>query len=225
MKFKHLTLTVVVVLACVVASMAQQASEIEARHLVTINVKKGEPIKGKFIGADADSVQVDIGSARAMVKLDDIVSIVFSTKSTEIDQPTSSSAVKQSVLDAVKALRKLDGATQVGVTFPQYGPLLIEAKSSVDEALADLPEGELKREILAAMEDYVIAGQAWSESLRSPEATGVPTGSALASMLNERYSLGLKLKRGSYLDRNMILEIIWKSASTHVDHAAALIHP
>lgn len=128
----------------------------------------------------------------------------------------------QATLDAIKALRKVNGATEVGITFLQYGPLLVEAKGPVDEALAALPEGELRREIQSAMEDYVLAGQAWSASLQSSGATGVPTGSELARILNERYSLGLTLKKGRYLNRQQILQIIWKSARTHIENASSL---
>ena len=46
--------------------------------------------------------------------------------------------------EAVTALRKIEAAVQVGASYQQYGTLLLEAKSKVNDANAVLLEGELK---------------------------------------------------------------------------------
>jgi hypothetical protein len=47
--------------------------------------------------------------------------------------------------EAIKALRKIDAATQVGVNLTTYNELLIEAK--VNEADRTLPDGDLKTDL------------------------------------------------------------------------------
>src|SRR3954470_23947495 len=68
-----------------------------------------------------------------------------------------SSKQRSAVDDAMKSLRKLAAATQVGVNYQQYGMLVIEAQAQVNDALAVLPEAELKTEMNAAMEGYADA--------------------------------------------------------------------
>ena len=41
---------------------------------------------------------------------------------------------------AIKALRKLANAAEVGVSFVEYGPLVIEAKTDLDTGLEKLPQ-------------------------------------------------------------------------------------
>jgi len=68
---------------------------------------------------------------------------------------------------ALRALRKIEAATQVGVSYSQYSQLLIEAQAEVNEAKIKLPEGELKKELLGSMELYGNVGEIWSEQIRN----------------------------------------------------------
>src|ERR1041384_562849 len=63
--------------------------------------------------------------------------------------------------EAIKALQKLDAATEVGINKMEYSKMLIDAQASVNEALNKLPEGELKQEIKLAMESYMDAKTLW----------------------------------------------------------------
>jgi hypothetical protein len=47
------------------------------------------------------------------------------------------------------------------VSYQQYGPLVVDAKAEVNEALASLPSSELKSQLNAAMDAYADAGTAW----------------------------------------------------------------
>jgi hypothetical protein len=63
--------------------------------------------------------------------------------------------------EAIKALRKIDAATQVGVNLTTYNELLIEAK--VNEADRTLPDGDLKTDLDIAMFAYVEAARDWNQ--------------------------------------------------------------
>lgn len=68
---------------------------------------------------------------------------------------------KTAARDTLKALRKLDAALQVGTSYAQFSPLVVEAQAQVNEAKAVLPKGELRRELTSAMEAYADAREAW----------------------------------------------------------------
>lgn len=73
----------------------------------------------------------------------------------------SVSKEKQSVDEALSALRKIEAATQVGVSYEKYGELLIEAKAKVNEATKILPPGDLSANLFLTMKNYEIAQIAW----------------------------------------------------------------
>lgn len=81
-------------------------------------------------------------------------------------QTTSGLSEKQTTLvnEALKALKKIDAATQVGVDRFSYRQLLIEAKAEVNEAKENLPKGELQDHLFLAMFWYEHADFQW-ESL------------------------------------------------------------
>jgi hypothetical protein len=125
-----------------------------------------------------------------------------------------SSKQQTSAEDAMKALRKLGAATQVGVNYQQYGLLVIDAQAQVNDALAVLPEGELKKEMNAAMEAYVDAGEVWQAKIR-----GVLLDSN--SALIPKYSLKIdKWGTVSPIDK---LQPIWEIARMHSDRASSLL--
>jgi hypothetical protein len=134
----------------------------------------------------------------------------------------SSSKQDPAVNEAIKALRKIEAATQVGVNFPQYNQLLIEAKAQVNEASAKLTDGELKRELNLAMEAYVDAGQVWNNKIQQrlflpniePGKTIIP-----------KYSLKTQINFLGQPEANMdaALQTIWAAAKTHLDRVSVLL--
>lgn len=129
---------------------------------------------------------------------------------------------KTAANDTLKALRKVEAATQVGVNYQQYGQLAIEAKASVNQATTILPDGELKSEILGAMEAYADAGDAWGASINSKLASG----SKIATDLKSKY--GYEYQQ-SYSDsakdeqKSLMLSTIWSAARARLDKATSLI--
>ncbi len=65
------------------------------------------------------------------------------------------------VKEALTALGKLDAGTQVGINRQEYSRLLLEGQAKVNEATEKLPEGELRKELLLAIESYKDAQTIW----------------------------------------------------------------
>jgi hypothetical protein len=138
-----------------------------------------------------------------------------------------SSKQRTAVDDAMKSLRKLAAATQVGVNYQQYGTLVIEAQAQVNDALAVLPEAELKTEMNAAMEGYADAGRVWSVKIDSRR---LYSNSEPGQTLIPKYSLkttpyyfsGAQKPAWESVDADQALQIIWGIARTHLDKASAL---
>lgn len=133
-----------------------------------------------------------------------------------------SSKQQASADDAMKALRKLGAATQVGVNYQQYGSLVIDAQAEVNGALAVLPDGELKKEMNAAMEAYADASQVWSKKIaergiyqdEEPGKTVIPK----YSLKTEKTFPGELIKT----DPDDALQAIWAAARLHLDKASSL---
>jgi hypothetical protein len=113
-----------------------------------------------------------------------------------------SSKQKTAANEAVKSLRKIAAATEVGVNYQTYGNMLIETKAVVNDAKEVLPEGELKKEIVAAMDSYQIALEAWKMKIT------VSTGD---------FSL---IRLPNYEDK---IQEHWSNAREHLNSASKLL--
>jgi len=120
---------------------------------------------------------------------------------------------------AVQALKKMSGATEIGLNIMEYNKRLIDLKGDVDEAVEQLPEGELKREIGAAMEAYVDAMEIWREDFL--EYDFALTQFEPARTLQKKY--GIPQRDAESIGKNTTLSVIWSAASRHVDRASALL--
>jgi hypothetical protein len=69
--------------------------------------------------------------------------------------------------EALRALRKIEAATEVGVSYQQYGPLVIEAQAQVNEAKAKLPDGELKTLLEQTILIYAKVGELWGLQIQN----------------------------------------------------------
>ena len=63
---------------------------------------------------------------------------------------------------ALRALKALDSATQIGLTLGEYRARVIDAKVAVDRELASEPSPERRRALARAMDFHVAAIDAWS---------------------------------------------------------------
>jgi hypothetical protein len=76
-------------------------------------------------------------------------------------------AQRQAAKDALKSLRKLNAAVEVGLNNAQYTDRLIDAKADIEENLTSLPNGALKQSIQSALRAYEDAGTVWKASFES----------------------------------------------------------
>ena len=133
-------------------------------------------------------------------------------------------AQKEAATEALRALKKIQAATQVGVTFFEYGPLVIEAKAIVNQASSVLPLGDLRTELELAMDAYADARAAWDETkyLRSYQEPG--------RTLIPKYSL--KTKNASrpryhieheFISTSDAIRAIWAAADAHLLRAEGAV--
>jgi hypothetical protein len=176
---------------------------------VTINLKSGAPVNGNFIQADASTIQLDVAGNRLSIKIDDVTSIVE---------------------QALRGLRKLAGAVEVGVNHLQYSALVIDAKAPVDEALASLPDGELKEQLKAAMDAYTDAGTVWNHIVEARGTRQVVLASRDRGRqepmwsIHEKYSVPAEPDTYGFtiISADPMQDIIWKAARAHLDKATTL---
>lgn len=75
-------------------------------------------------------------------------------------------AQNEAVETALKSLRKLQAATEVGVSLTSYQNRLIDTKADVDEALRSIPPGSISNAIQTAMQSYQDASTFWSACIQ-----------------------------------------------------------
>ncbi len=131
---------------------------------------------------------------------------------------------KNAANNALKALRKLTAATEVGVSPIQYQQMLIDMRAEVNETLSVLPNGELKTEISAAADAYKDASTIWQASIVAKQ------NNLTLSILLDSYRLddGKTIpekygKSGDYYSEDAATSTIWKVAKEHVIRASKLI--
>ena len=164
-----------------------------------------------------------------------------------------SPAARTAADKALVSLRKIDAASESNLTETpkEYRARLIEVRSEVEQALTNLPEGDLKKEIGAALEVCVdrakILGYVWAGPLLPSIGGGgySPNSSFdLSTIREEDKNLIERLtktygvpfyddKYGIYKDDQKYnrvrfggydtLEALRKAGRTHIDHAAALL--
>jgi hypothetical protein len=195
------------------------------RRQVTINLKTGAPVTGQFIQADASVVQIEVAGNLLKIKLDDVVSVVFAPEFLPKQLATPEPSKDEDANRALRSLRKLAGATVIGINFQEYGSRLIDVKNEVDEAISRMQSGDLKTELILAMEAYVDAGQAWNQMLRYDFM--LPNAEPGLTLIR-KYSLQpTELVPGNRntlaLPRNYVLSTLWAAARVHIDRANSLL--
>jgi hypothetical protein len=125
--------------------------------------------------------------------------------------------------EAINSLKKLNAATEVGVNYQNYGMLLIEAKVKVNEAQAQLPDGDLKSEIVLAMDCYKDAITAWDDKIKLA-AEQIPFRYGESRPLVVKYGLAAQAEPSSIgyrIQVEELIKVIWLSAKNHLDRADA----
>ncbi len=206
---------------------------------VSVVLKDGQTLKGRFLNANAKKLSIIVGSSTQEMNMSDIASLIFlETASSKL--ATADTTSVSAARDAIRFLRKLDSATSAGVTRAEYGTRLIDAKASVDDLLPRVADGDLKSEIDAAMREYVSAGEIWQllyninvdeiRSNRGAAGTIIDVPKWLVEKYNlkpddpggsEQTSFGTVTHPPRYLTSS-ILSVVWRVAKAHLDKAAQL---
>jgi hypothetical protein len=189
-------------------SPAPNAPAALAKLPVIVNLKDGESVKGHFISADAENLQVEVRSGKLSIKMSEVFSMIF-----ESDEEPPSKSVEEVVknLDqeaadqtppivrkAYNSLRRLAEAGQLKVPYSQYSAQLFEAKAVVDEALGVLPDGgAVKIDLTRALEVFTDVARAWGAVTRNER---IPINTEPGSTLMEKYKIKPELNAVAQAD-------------------------
>ncbi|MBI1761163.1 MAG: hypothetical protein HYR56_06970 [Acidobacteria bacterium] len=204
-----------------------------AKRAVIIHFNQGLTVKGAFLRADSETVQIETVSGRLTLKMNEIASLDFANSETAATKPreeapqnppaATPTPVPAATRKAYLALRKLADAAQIGLPYLQYGNLLLEIKPTVEEVLTTLPENALKAEMAQALEAYTEAGQAWG----AMHASGIlQIASEPGATLMKKYEIKPSvngLGQTDHLRLDVTLSTIWAAAAKHLDNVAAML--
>lgn len=124
---------------------------------------------------------------------------------------------------AIKALRKMSGATEIGVAFQEYSSRLIDCKADVDEAMTVLPKSVLRDEIQLSLDAFVDANLSWNEMIRYDFMLA---DTEFSKSLITRYGLtpdSSSATGSKLLPKNYVLSSLWAYAKKHTDRASEVL--
>ena len=235
------------------AAPARAAEPVPTKRPVTVTLKQGDSVTGNFLRADAETMEVEIQSGRLTIKMNDVASLIFTDEGegvTPIEEEQKDAASPSRAPDpspaagrkAYAALRKLAEAANIKLPLGQYGNLLLDTKTVVEEALTEISDYSLKNEIALTLEAYNDAGQAWGAArdydTRRQRTWGDPLGakrvieqripvdSEPGATLMRKYQIkpGVnRLAQPDHLELDTALKAIWAVASARLNYVATLI--
>jgi hypothetical protein len=208
-----------------------------AKRPVTVNLREGDPIQGYFLRSDGETVQLEIRSGSMSIRLSEIESMTFSNDEPTIsiskprireEDPDETPAPKEGVSKAnarkaYVALRKLSDAARINLPYPEYGALVVETRSLIEQLTPTVTDIGLKNDIQAAMDAYTDAGQAWGTYLQKDE---ISVKEDPGATLMRKYSIkpGLnRLGNETYLPLDETLKTIWNAAGARLRNVAVLV--
>ena len=195
----------------------------------TVFLRAGDVLKGTLASASPEGIQLLLAGNTLTLKWTDISQLVFTDVVSEelSKKPGSSLEAKEvetkkneAAEDALRSLRKLAAAAEVGVNYAEYGRRLIDVKSEVSEFLLKIEESAVKEHIVLAMEAYADAATAWSRMISYDILL---TDFEPGSTLKRKYSIpseSLKVGRGQLMRRGVVLSTIWSAARKHIENAS-----
>jgi hypothetical protein len=210
-----------------VSSTPMRAEMPTQKRRVILDLVEQEPIGADFIQADATSITVELSGSRRVFKMDEVVSIIFSPDEAKrrLSQTVSSQNAALAS-ETLRMLRRINSALDVGVSYIQYRQLLVEVKGQVDEALASIPAGELRNEIILAMEAYADAAQAWSERIGSKSDSINSILPPFDKLLAKYRVQDARVSSLGVINTTLkkLLNTIWQAARTNINRASSLLN-
>ncbi len=228
---------------------ARAAAPVPTKRPVTIILKRGDQIEGNFLRADAETMEVEIQSGRLTIKMSEVSSLYFidvGDRPTEEEQKDAAPPAPDPSLPAARKayaeLRKLAEAAKIKLPLGQYGNLLIETKTVVDEALTEISDYSLKNEIARTLEAYYDAGQALGAARAYDTGRAydgrptwgaarvieqrIPVNSEPGATLMRKYQIKPGVNRvgqADHLELDTALKAIWAVAGERLNYVASLI--
>ncbi|MEI7841950.1 MAG: hypothetical protein WCI39_02865 [Gallionellaceae bacterium] len=120
---------------------------------------------------------------------------------------------------ALRALRKMSGAVEIGISSKEYGSRMIDLKAEVEELLTQLPEGEVKKEVALALQASIDAKAAFEVGTTADGIT--PTYFEPVKSLMLKYEIP---KRGEWIGPVFLVKTIWKAADKHIERATQVLN-
>jgi hypothetical protein len=146
-------------------------------------------------------------------------------KKIEPPDPPLTEKQKAAAADAIKALGRIDAAVEVGVTYQQYGQLVIDAKAVVNETARVLPQGKMLTNLTETMDAYKDAGTIWNRKIRYPNL-GLSKESY--GELIDRYKVPVSTvdflgKPREEADPDLAMQVIWGVGAEKLAKARSLL--
>jgi hypothetical protein len=101
-----------------------------------------------------------------------LVAMVEASSAVTIPPPPQPDQNLEAARSALRALRKIASATEVGISYVNYSPLVAEVKAEVEDALSRMKDGDLKASIQAALNEYTYAAYVWQATWRDDFISG-----------------------------------------------------
>jgi hypothetical protein len=142
---------------------------------------------------------------------------------TEDDAEPAAGDSKGAAGNAVRALRRMNNATRVGVRFDEYRDELLALKEKMDDLMPHIADGPARDNISAAMSEYYYARDIWSLMIRNGFDWISAEDNGPGSELMLKYSIEpIRDRRGQrILTRQLVMGAIWRTATEHVRAAAS----
>jgi len=130
------------------------------------------------------------------------------------DVPTLTAVQRSAIDNAVAAIGKVNAAVEVGVNFPTYGQLLIDAKAATNHAVEVGATPAIIKILQDTMQNYVDAAKAWQSKVQYPnlKLTSVYGDGAL---LQKYGLLPTNGKKDEGIDPDTAMQKIWSVAGSH----------
>jgi hypothetical protein len=136
-----------------------------------------------------------------------------------------SGAQVQTARDSIRTLHKITSAIDIGVTYQQYGQLLIDGAAEIDDAKKRIPDVELGKQISGSFDCLVDARRAWAKSIEGKsdfDRQSVYMSDEVGKALRSKYCNALAW-RGQAVSVDEARQFLWAVARLHLDAADPLL--
>jgi hypothetical protein len=146
-----------------------------SKRFITAILKQGESLNGTFSDASSVGIQIVVDNNALNLKWKNISQIFFtdSVSNNSVNKNNSKIKNNPAVENALKSLRKIAAATEVGINFQEYNRRVIDVKAEIEEFLPKIDNSYIKSEIESSMKNYQIAVTYWDIYITSRESQRV----------------------------------------------------